>query len=135
MAAATVSKGWSGYIYEFFWGIGVNLPPQLSKLKAGVVSFDFLAVLILLILTGLLVVGVQESSKTNMVLMVITIAIMLLLIISGATVSSTSNWTPFLPFGASGIFVGASIVFFSFIGFDGVTTVAEEMKNPKRVHF
>lgn len=112
----------------------MNIPKGLSSLNVGFTSLDFLAVIIIIIITSLLVIGVRESARINLFLMVITSLIILMLVISGSFYADKANWNDFLPFGMSGVFSGASIVFFSYIGFDGVTTVAEELKNPKRVH-
>jgi APA family basic amino acid/polyamine antiporter len=116
----------------------------MTDLDIGFTTVDPTAATIVILLTFLLIYGVKESSIFNLVLTIFTLFIILLvdfagnafevtLLFVGIKYASTSNWSPFLPYGVHGIFSGASLVFFSYIGFDCVTTLAEEMKNPKRV--
>jgi APA family basic amino acid/polyamine antiporter len=86
----------------------------------------------MLFLTWMLSLGVRESARVNNVMVVIKISVVLLFIIFGFGHVNADNWQPYAPFGASGIMSAAALVFFAFIGFDAVTSAAEEVKNPKR---
>lgn len=98
------------------------------------------AILVIMILTTLLIVGIQESAKFNNAMVIIKVSVILLLITVGFAFVKTSNWVPFIPkntgtwghFGWSGIMRGAGVIFFAYIGFDAVSTAAQEAKNPKR---
>ncbi len=88
--------------------------------------------MILLLLTWILVRGVRESAQTNNVMVLIKVAAILIFVIGAGHAVKISNWHPFLPNGYSGMLTGAAIVFFTYIGFDSVSTAAEECKNPQR---
>ena len=96
------------------------------------VIFNFPAVLIVALVTWVLVVGVRESAWANTIMVVIKLAILLFFIALGVGYVRPENWTPFAPNGFNGIWVGASLIFFAYIGFDAISTAAEESKNPKR---
>jgi APA family basic amino acid/polyamine antiporter len=116
LATSTVAVGWSGYFQSLLHGWGIDLP----------------ALVIMLLLTWMLSLGVRESARVNNIMVVIKISVVLLFIIFGFGHINTANWQPYAPFGASGIMSAAALVFFAFIGFDAVTSAAEEVKNPKR---
>jgi APA family basic amino acid/polyamine antiporter len=90
------------------------------------------AVIIILLITWLLIQGIRESSRFNNIMVFIKAAVILLFLVVGAAYVKPENWTPFMPFGFSGVATGAATVFFAFIGFDAVSTAAEEVKNPQR---
>jgi len=102
--------------------------------------FNLPAVLIIFVVTTLLVVGIKESANFNNVIVIIKVAVVLLFIAGAAKAVQTANWHPFIPrntgesghFGLSGIMTGAGIVFFAYIGFDAVSTAAQEARNPQR---
>ncbi|MBL8192478.1 MAG: amino acid permease, partial [Blastocatellia bacterium] len=96
------------------------------------IIFNLPAVFIVLAITAILVVGIKESVGFNTLMVVIKIIILLFFIFVGAFYIKPENWQPFAPNGMSGILAGASVIFFAYIGFDAVSTVAEETKNPKR---
>lgn len=96
------------------------------------VIFNLPAVSIVLVLTGLLVIGIKESSRFNDFMVVVKLIVLAIFVGIGAYYFKPSNWTPFAPGGWKGIQVGAASVFFAYIGFDAVSTVAEETRNPKR---
>ncbi len=108
------------------------------QLGEGIVNLP--AVLLVLLLTALLVVGIKESAKFNNIIVFVKLAIVLLVIAFGIKYINTANWTPFIPpntgesghFGWSGIVRGAGVIFFAYIGFDAVSTAAQEAKNPQR---
>ena len=145
MGAATVAVGWSGYMSSLLANAGIRLPPALTAapgtaVDGGVAVANVPAAAIVLLLTGLLVFGTKESTRLNNIMVGIKLAVVLAFIAFGATHIDAANWHPFIPantgefghFGVSGILRGASVVFFAFIGFDAVSTAAQEAKNPQR---
>jgi basic amino acid/polyamine antiporter, APA family len=146
--AATVAVGWSGYFNKVLQGFGLHLPPELTTAwfasahgDPGVHGvFNVPAAIVVLLLSALLARGTQESSTFNNVVVVIKLAVVLLVIGLGAAHVDTANWTPFVPenkgefgqFGWSGVLRGASVVFFAYIGFDAVSTAAQEARVPQR---
>ena len=115
---------------------GWQLPDKISNptfASSGPTGwFNVPALAILLILTYILVRGVKESASTNNVMVLVKIAAILIFVIGAAHAVKSDNWHPFLPNGFSGVLTGAAIVFFTYIGFDSVSTAAEECKNPQR---
>jgi basic amino acid/polyamine antiporter, APA family len=96
------------------------------------VIFNALSMGIVALITWLLIIGVKESVRVNTVMVVIKLAILVFFIYAGAKYVKPENWTPFMPNGFSGVWVGASLIFFAYIGFDAISTAAEECKNPAR---
>ncbi|HEX7467241.1 MAG TPA: amino acid permease, partial [Methanobacterium sp.] len=130
---AAVAVGWSGYIVNIFTSLGFILPPQLINppgVEGGIINIP--AVLIIAGITWLLVRGAKQSSQVNTVIVVIKLSVILLFITIGVNYINPANYHPFFPYGWSGVFKGAAIIFFAYIGFDAITTAAEEVKNPKR---
>lgn len=150
MGAATVAVGWSGYVVSLLKGVGVLIPPAMAAAPGTMVTLadgsqvhgvvNLPAAFIVLLLTALLMLGTKESAKLNNVMVAIKLAVVLAFIGVGAFFVSSANWHPFIPentgnfgeFGASGILRGAAVVFFAFIGFDAVSTAAQEARNPQR---
>jgi APA family basic amino acid/polyamine antiporter len=131
VGSMTVAIGWSGYFQRILAGFGVHLPQWMSAAPpAGVINLP--AVLIVLVITTLLVIGVRESARFNAVMVAIKVAAVLFFIAVGFSKVDTSNWSPFAPYGWSGIMAAGAVVFFAYIGFDAVSTTAEEAKNPQR---
>jgi APA family basic amino acid/polyamine antiporter len=133
VGAAAVSIGWSGYITDLLKGaFGITLPKALtaSPFAGGILNLP--AMLIILLVTGLLILGTSESSKVNNVIVAIKLAVIVFFLVVGFGHINPANWTPFLPFGAGGIFKGAAIIFFAYIGFDQISTSAEECRNPSK---
>lgn len=140
IASATVSISWSRYFVKFLEGFGVHLPHQftLCPWDGGIINLP--AVVIVIIASLLLVRGTEESAKVNLLIVFLKIAVVLIFIVLGWKYINTQNYTPYIPentgnfgeFGFSGIIRGAAVVFFAFIGFDAVSTAAQEAKNPKR---
>ena len=95
-------------------------------------AFDLPAFAIVLLITALLVVGVKESARFNSAIVILKVAIVLFFIVVGARFVRPENWTPFLPNGFGGVGAAAAIIFFAYIGFDAVSTAAEEARNPQR---
>jgi APA family basic amino acid/polyamine antiporter len=133
-----VAVGFSGYLKDVLDNaFGIHLPQKLAEppIAGGQFTgswFNLPALIILLILTYILVKGVRESASANNVMVAIKIAAILIFIFGAARAVNTANWHPFLPNGFSGVMTGAAIVFFTYIGFDSVSTAAEECKRPQR---
>ncbi|MGH7532886.1 MAG: amino acid permease [Gemmatimonadales bacterium] len=150
LSATTVAIGWSGYVVRFLSDIGIHVSPAFSAARGTVLTLadgstvtaimNVPAVLIVGIVTTLLVIGVKESANVNTVIVFIKLAVVLLFIALAWKAINPANWHPFIPantgsrehFGVSGIVAGAGIVFFAYIGFDAVSTAAQEAKNPQR---
>ncbi len=133
-----VAVGFSAYFNDILHVLfGVILPPQLSQpmIAAGQFTgswFNLPAALILGVLTILLVRGVRESARANNLMVVVKIVAILIFVVGAARAVNSENWHPFMPNGFPGVLTGAAIVFFTYIGFDSVSTAAEECKNPQR---
>ncbi len=152
-----VAFAWSGYFTNLLDGIGMHMPewlttnyhnahnaslgnipgegltawniaPQVSGLR---IIFDLPAFLINVIITALVYVGVRESRNVSNAMVMIKLAIILLVIFVGVFYVDISNWTPFMPNGFGGVMGGVAAVFFAYIGFDAVSTLAEETPNPR----
>jgi APA family basic amino acid/polyamine antiporter len=133
-----VAVGFSAYLNDvldntFGWHIPAKFagPPIVGGQFSGS-WFNISALLVLMVLTWILVKGVRESATTNNVMVLIKIAAILIFVIGAARAVDTSNWKPFAPAGFSGVLTGAAIVFFTYIGFDSVSTAAEECRRPQR---
>ncbi|GAB3201182.1 APA family basic amino acid/polyamine antiporter [Pontibacter aydingkolensis] len=150
--AATVAVGWSGNFVSLLKSLGITIPTAIASapLAYNGASFEATgtiinlpAIILILVMTALLVVGIQESAKFNNIIVVVKVAIVLLVIGFGFQYVNSANWEPFIPakeilsdgssrYGWQGVVAGAAIVFFSYIGFDAVSTAAQEAKNPQR---
>lgn len=96
------------------------------------VVFNFLGVAIVMLVTWLLVIGVKESARANNIMVAIKLLILFFFVYSGWKYVKPENWSPFMPNGFGGVWVGASLIFFAYIGFDAISTAAEECKKPSR---
>ena len=131
VGSMTVAIGWSGYMQRLLQGVGITLPTALSAAPpVGVINL--LAVLIVLVIMVLLVIGVRESARANAIMVTVKLVAVLFFIGAGITFVRPENWSPFAPYGWSGIMAAAAVVFFAYIGFDAVSTTAEEARNPQR---
>ncbi len=160
--AATVGVGWSGHLVELFKNFGIVLPANLTNsptqwcTAAEVTSavpgcvhsglnltgalLNLPAVFIVALMSTILVVGIKESATVNNFIVILKLAIVMLIIFVGLGHITPANWHPFVPknsgqwgtFGPSGVLRGAGMVFFAYIGFDAVSTAAQEAKNPQR---
>jgi len=158
LAAAVVAQGWGVYLEIFLGQLGIALPPAISP-QSPQSHFNLPAFALVAVLTALVAYGIKESLRVNLVLVVIKVGIVLFVIIAGARYIQPANYTPFIPpsapstaiasglhapllqllfglqpmaFGVSGIFSGAALVVFAFLGFDVVATTAEEARRPQR---
>jgi APA family basic amino acid/polyamine antiporter len=134
VGSMTVAVGWSGYFQRILAGFGVHLPTWMMAAPAAAPGalINLPAVLIVLGIMVLLVVGVRESARFNAAMVAIKLAAVLFFIVVGVTYVKPANWSPFMPYGFPGVMTGAAVVFFAYIGFDAVSTTAEEAKNPSR---
>ncbi len=146
--ASLVAVGWSGYIVSFLRDFGIVIPPELSSapftydngwVATGAI-LNFPSVFIVALITTILVFGIKESVKVNNVIVIIKVVVILLFIGFGLSYINTENYVPFIPentgefgkFGWSGIFRASGIIFLAFVGFDAISTVAQETKNPQK---
>lgn len=150
IGAATVAVGWSGYFDGVLGAVGLGVPPRLSAATGQAVKLadgttvtaiaNLPAVGIVALLTFLLILGTRESARINNVMVVLKLLVVLAFLALGVGHVSTANWQPFVPpnqgtfgvFGWSGVLHGASVVFFTYIGFDAVSNCAQEAKRPQR---
>jgi len=154
-----VAVSWSGYFIKFLYALlGLKLPlwlvsdhttarsmiesnsenlqyyssTVLPNIGGWEISVNLPALLIVLLLTVLLVYGIRESARANSIMVVVKVAVLVFFVALGGFYLSPGNWQPFAPNGMTGIMTGSAIIFFAFIGFDAVSTTAEEAHNPKR---
>jgi APA family basic amino acid/polyamine antiporter len=150
VGAATVSISWSAYVVSVLHDLGINLPPRFlagpfepvhlpgGGEMQGLINLP--AMFILLCISLLLMLGIQESARVNGVIVVVKLVVVVVFIALGWGYINNANYTPFIPpnegefgkFGISGIMAGAGTIFFAYIGFDAVSTAAQEAKDPKR---
>src|SRR5579863_2870368 len=134
VGAAAVAVGWSGYLNVILSGMGINLPHALTHAPGGVGGglIDLPALLIVLLVSGVLYVGISESARLNSIIVIIKLTAIAVVIIGGVFFVKPANWSPFAPFGWNGVMKGAAVIFFAYIGFDAVSTAAEEVVEPNR---
>lgn len=141
VAASAVASGWSTTFIGLIQSAGVKLPkafvtPPITTVDGRVVLsggvVDVPAIVITLLITWILYIGIRESAKINNIIVLVKIAVILLFIFLGVRHISLANLQPMMPFGWKGVMAGAAIIFFAYIGFDAVSTAAEETKNPKK---
>jgi len=141
VATAAVANGWAGYFNNALIAVGLALPEALTKAPTlgGIINLP--AAGIVLILMVLLMLGMRESARTNMVMVFVKLLTISVFIGVAVFHVNPENWSPFMPFGWSslspegkpvGVLAGAAMVFFAYVGFDAVSTAAEEAKNPQR---
>ena len=134
VAAAAVAAGWSHYLTVILDGLGIHLPVAITHAPgtAPGAIINLPALLVVLGITAILYIGVQESARINSVIVGIKLFAVLIVIIVGAFFVTPANWSPFLPLGWGGVLRGAAYIFFAYIGFDAVSTAAEEVVEPQR---
>jgi APA family basic amino acid/polyamine antiporter len=155
----TVACGWSGYLFKLLEGFHQFLPdwlinppywltheyhaalhlyeqagmtPYFPEILGIPISVNLPAIFIIALMTLFLYIGIQESARIAAIMVIIKVAVILGFILVGAWYVDPANWTPFMPNGFPGVFMGAFLVFFAYIGFDSVATAAEETKNPAK---
>ena len=135
VGSMTVAIGWSGYMQRLLGGFGITLPVWMSaapSVNSPGAIINLPAVIIVLLIMVLLIIGIRESARFNAAMVGIKLAAVLFFIAVGSAYVRPTNWSPFAPYGWSGIMTAAAVVFFAYIGFDAVSTTAEEAKNPRR---
>jgi APA family basic amino acid/polyamine antiporter len=150
MGASTVAVGWSGYMVSLLHNFGIDVPAAYAAAPGTIIKLpdgntvsgiiNLPAALIVSIVTVMLILGTKESARINNIMVAIKLAVVVAFILLGAGHVHPANWHPFVPdntgafgeFGLSGVLRGASVVFFAFIGFDAVSTCAQEAKRPQR---
>jgi len=132
VGAAAVAVGWSGYLGVIMAGMGIHLPYALTHAPGAGGMIDLPALLVVLLISGVLYVGISESARLNSIIVVIKLFAIAVVIVGGAFFVRPANWSPFVPFGWSGVMKGAAVIFFAYIGFDAVSTAAEEVVEPNR---
>jgi basic amino acid/polyamine antiporter, APA family len=133
IAAGAVSVGWSGYFVGLLDNfLGITIPMELAAGPTGGGIINLPAAIIALLVTWLLVVGTTESAFVNSILVGVKIAALTLFVILSVPVMQSQNFEPFAPLGFAGISAAAASIFFAYVGFDAVSTAAEETKNPQR---
>lgn len=150
VGASTVSISWSAYVVSLVHSFGIDLPARLcagpfepvklpdGTLVEGIVNVP--AVIIVFLISVLLVVGIQESARANALIVVVKLAVVIVFIGAGWSFIHRANYIPYLPantgkfgqFGLSGVMMGAGTIFFAYIGFDAVSTAAQEARNPQK---
>jgi APA family basic amino acid/polyamine antiporter len=137
LSVSTVAVGWSGYFGSLARDLGIAIPPALAG-PPPVGVFNLPAAVIVLLVSALLIVGIKESADTNTLLVGVKSLVLVVFVAAGAAYVNRANLTPFIPpntgefghFGWSGVLRGAGVMFFAYIGFDAVSTAAQEAKNP-----
>ncbi len=133
IAAGAVSVGWSGYFVGLLKNFaGINIPEALAAGPSAGGIINLPAMIIALLVTWLLVIGTTESARVNAVLVAVKIVALTVFVALAVPVMKSANFEPFAPLGFSGISAAAASIFFAYVGFDAVSTAAEETKNPQR---
>ncbi|MFA4878299.1 MAG: amino acid permease [Methanoregula sp.] len=133
VSISAVAIGWSAYVVNLLTNVGVDLPPYLVNppgVSGGLINLP--AAIIILLITAMLIIGMRESARLNTIIVIVNISVILIFLALTYIHINPSNWHPFMPFGISGVFAGAAIVFFAYIGFDAVLTAAEEVEEPQK---
>lgn len=132
MSCSTVAIGWAGYMDNALNAMGIHLPTFLLKnfMEGGFINLP--ASLIIILISVLLAIGVRQSSQFNNLMVFIKLAVIAVFVSIAAFHFNPANWHPFLPFGFHGVASGSALIFFAYIGFDAVSTTAEEALNPAR---
>jgi basic amino acid/polyamine antiporter, APA family len=149
VGAATVATGWSGYAVRLLGQFGFHIPPELSHaalsfegehFSATGAYFNLPAVFVIVLITCILMVGIQESTLVNSIIVAVKLTVVLAFLIFCFPHVKTSNWVPFIPpntgqvgvYGWTGIFAAAGVIFYAYIGFDAVSCAAQEVVKPSR---
>ncbi|NDF11646.1 MAG: amino acid permease [Proteobacteria bacterium] len=158
LSASTVAVGWSGYVVSFLRDFNINIPPEYANPLGLLLTnpdgspmlnaageqikgiFNVPAFIGILGTTWLLIIGVRESAKVNNIIVIVKLAVIVAFIAIGAFYVDTANWHPFIPpatgkpgeYGFDGVLKAAGVIFFAYIGFEAVSTAAQEAKNPQK---
>ncbi|CUS25695.1 APC family amino acid transporter [Paucilactobacillus oligofermentans DSM 15707 = LMG 22743] len=134
LAVAAVSTGWAAYFNSFIQGFGLSIPKAISGPfdPAHGTYINLVAIIIILAIGAMLSRGMSTSMRINNWAVIIKVAIIFIFILVGIFFVKPQNWHPFLPYKMNGVFQGAAVVFFAYLGFDAVSSSAAEVKNPKK---
>ncbi|KTD42385.1 amino acid permease [Legionella quateirensis] len=132
ISVSAVSVGWSGYANDFLLALKLHVPNYLLHGPVDGGSFNILSFSIIAALTCLLIIGVKSSTRFNNTMVLIKLSVIFIFIVIASTEVRAENWSSFMPFGWAGVMKGASLIFFAYVGFDAVSTAAEEAINPQR---
>jgi len=132
ISVSAVSVGWSSYAHDFLSALNVNIPNSLLHGPMDGGTLNLLSFSIISLLTALLIIGVKSSTRINNIMVITKLVVVIIFIVIAATEVRTENWSNFMPFGWTGVMKGASLIFFAYVGFDAVSTAAEEAINPQR---
>jgi APA family basic amino acid/polyamine antiporter len=134
VSSVAVAIGWSGYFNKLLQLAGIHLPHWATHAPGGPEGglINLPAMIIVLLCTWMLVVGIKESARITTIIVVVKLAVIGFFIAVGVDQVDTANWSPYMPNGFAGVGAAAAIVFFAYIGFDAVSTTAEEARNPQR---
>lgn len=134
VASIAVAIGWSGYFVNIMQAAGITIPVWCSSAPGTVPGalINLPAMLVVLLLTSILIIGIKESARLTSIIVFIKLITVIVFIAVGCFNIKPVNWSPFLPYGFSGVMTAAAIIFFAYIGFDAISTAAEETKNPQR---
>ena len=132
-----VAVGFSAYVSSLLQSFGIVLPealtaPAYTPANGWALHFNLPGFLIICVITWLLIIGIRESARANGAVVLLKLAAILIFIFAAASRVQPDNWTPFAPNGWQGVLTGGALVFFSYVGFDAVSTAAEETRNPRR---
>jgi APA family basic amino acid/polyamine antiporter len=132
MSVSTVAIGWSGYVNNALQALHLGLPLRFQKnpFEGGLINLP--AVLIITFLATLLCIGIKQSSRFNDFIVFVKLCVIAFFIVIASQYVNVTHWENFFPFGMTGVMNGAALVFFAYIGFDAVSTAAEEAINPQR---
>jgi APA family basic amino acid/polyamine antiporter len=150
LSCSTIAVGWSGYFVSLMHDLGLHLPPELTAARGTMAVtadgtlvqgvFNLPAALIVVLVSALLVIGIKQSADANTALVVLKVCVLIAFVSLGAAYVRSEHLHPFIPpntgefghFGWSGVMRGAAVMFFAYIGFDAVSTAAQEARNPQR---
>lgn len=132
ISVSAVSVGWSSYANDFLQTLKIPLPASMLRGPMDGGDFNLLAFSIITALTGLLIMGVKSSTRFNNLMVMIKLLVIFIFIAIASVNVQVDNWSNFMPFGWPGVMKGASLIFFAYVGFDAVSTAAEEAINPQR---
>jgi basic amino acid/polyamine antiporter, APA family len=132
ISVSAVSVGWSSYFNDLLLAMKIHIPNYLLHGPIDGGSFNILAFSVIAALTILLILGVKSSTRFNNVMVTVKLVVILLFIAIASTEVKVENWSTFMPFGWAGVMKGAALIFFAYVGFDAVSTAAEEAINPQR---
>ncbi|MCW8452192.1 amino acid permease [Legionella quinlivanii] len=132
ISVPAVSVGWSGYFNDLLKAMHIIVPADLLHAPQSGGVFNVLSMSIILFLMLLLSIGIKSSTRVNNLMVFVKLTVLCLFIIIASSNVNPANWSPFLPFGWEGVVQGGALIFFAYIGFDAVSTAAEEAINPQR---